>query len=189
MAGARQKKIKPRRITNNNNDCNRVGGDNEEGSPGARMHQADWQYQCAHRPIQALSHCPPSLSHCPPPIPRAIRVRACYRDAITRRQYAQAHHLMTRLLRGGRPPYWLLEMFRFGGFQAPTDALESPPRVLPYILKVSKDILIIRISGNQFVSQTRHHMATQISRPIFGAGPHKIIRQVSILGHAHVRGT
>ena len=35
-----------------------------------------------------------------------------------------------------------------------------PSRVLPYILKVSKDILIIRISGNQFVSQTRHHMAT-----------------------------
>ena len=64
-----------------------------------------------------------------------------------------------------------------------------PSRVLPYILKVSKDILIIRISGNQFVSQTRHHMATQISRPIFGPGPHKIIRQVSILGHAHVRGT
>ena len=65
-----------------------------------------------------------------------------------------------------------------------------PSRVLPYILKVSKDILIIRISGNQFVSQTRHHMAaTQISRPIFGAGPHKIMRQVSILGHAHVRGT
>ena len=59
---------------------------------------------------------------------------------------------------GDRRPYWLLEMFRFGGFQAPTDALESP-RVLPYILKVSKDILIIRISGNQFVSQARHHMA------------------------------
>ena len=73
-------------------------GDNEEGSKGARMHQADWQYQCAHRPIEALSHCPPSISHCPSPIPRAIRVWLAT-DAITRRQYAQAHHLMTPLFR------------------------------------------------------------------------------------------
>ena len=120
----------------------------------ARMHRADWQYQCAHRPSPIAL--PP---HCPPPIPRAIRV-GCYRDAITRRQYAQAQPSddppFTWL--AGWRPYWLLEMFRFGGFQAPTDALESP-RVLPYILKVSKDILIIRISGNQFVSQARHHMA------------------------------
>ena len=154
----------------------------------ARMHRADWQYQCAHLPSPIAL--PP---HCPPPIPRAIRV-GCYRDAITRRQYAQAQPSddppFTWLAGSGdRRPYWLLEMFRFGGFQAPTDALESP-RVLPYILKVSKDILIIRISGNQFVSQTRHRRTQKISRPIFGPGPHKIIRRaVSILGHAHVRGT
>ena len=154
--------------------------------------RADWQYQCAHRPIQALSHCPPPYHIGPRQSPGQSGSLAT--DAITRRQYAQAQPSddppFTWLAGSGdRRPYWLLEMFRFGGFQAPTDALESPPRVLPYILKVSKDILIIRISGNQFVSQTRHHMATQISRPIFGAGPHKIIRQVNILGHAHVRGT
>ena len=73
----------------------------------------------------------PPPYHIAPPIPRAIRV-GCYRDAITRRQYAQAAHLMTPLFTRlppwlpGWPPYWLLEMFRFGGFQAPTDALESP---------------------------------------------------------------
>ena len=55
----------------------------------------------------------------------------CYRDAITRRQYAQAQPSddppFTWLADAGdRRPYWLLEMFRFGGFQAPTDALESP---------------------------------------------------------------
>ena len=164
-------------IANNNNDCNRVGRDNEEGSRDARMHQADWQYQCAHRPIEALSHCPPPY-HIAPPIPRAIRVGAAT-DAITRRQYAQAPHLMTPhspSCGSACPPYWLLEMFRLGGFQPPnTDAPESP-RVLPYILKVSKDILIIRISGNQFVSQTRHRRTLKISRPIFGPGPHKIIR-------------
>ena len=86
-------------IANNNNDCNRVGRDNEEGSRDARMHQADWQYQCAHRPIEALSHCPPPY-HIAPPIPRAIRVGAAT-DAITRRQYAQAPHLMT-------PPFTVL---------------------------------------------------------------------------------
>ena len=132
-----------------------------------------------------------SLSHCPPPIPRAIR-SGCYRDAITRRQYAQAAHLMTPLFT--RLAGWLATILVIGnvplrGVPGTHRCSGISSRVLPYILKVSKDILIIRISGNQFVSQTRHHMATQISRPIFGPGPHKIIRQVSILGHAHVRGT
>ena len=148
------------------------------------MHQADWQYQC---PPYRIA----SLSHCPPPIPRAIRV-GCYRDAITRRQYAQAAHLMTPLFT--RLAGWLATILVIGnvplrGVPGTHRCSGISSRVLPYILKVSKDILIIRISGNQFVSQTRHHMATQISRPIFGPGPHKIIRQVSILGHAHVRGT
>ena len=118
----------------------------------------------------------PPPYHIAPPIPRAIRVGAAT-DAITRRQYAQAPHLMTPPFTClWWRPYWLLEMFRLGGFQPPnTDAPESP-RVLPYILKVSKDILIIRISGNQFVSQTRHRRTRKISRPIFGPGPHKIIR-------------
>ena len=128
----------------------------------------------------------------PPPIPRAIRVAGCYRDAITRRQYAQAAHLMTPLFT--RLAGWLATILVIGnvplrGVPGTHRCSGISSRVLPYILKVSKDILIIRISGNQFVSQTRHHMATQISRPIFGPGPHKIIRQVSILGHAHVRGT
>ena len=136
----------------------------------------------------ALSHCPPSLSHCPPPIPRAIRV-GCYRRYHTatirpsRPSDDPPIHLpllATILVIGNVPLRGVPGTRRCSGI---------PSRVLPYILKVSKDILIIRISGNQFVSQTRHHMATQISRPIFGAGPHKIIRQVSILGHAHVRGT
>ena len=149
------------------------------------MHQADWQYQC---PPYRIA----SLSHCPPPIPRAIRVAGCYRDAITRRQYAQAAHLMTPLFT--RLAGWLATILVIGnvplrGVPGTHRCSGISSRVLPYILKVSKDILIIRISGNQFVSQTRHHMATQISRPIFGPGPHKIIRQVSILGHAHVRGT
>ena len=148
------------------------------------MHQADWQYQC---PPYRIA----SLSHCPPPIPRAIQV-GCYRDAITRRQYAQAAHLMTPLFT--RLAGWLATILVIGnvplrGVPGTHRCSGISSRVLPYILKVSKDILIIRISGNQFVSQTRHHMATQISRPIFGPGPHKIIRQVSILGHAHVRGT
>ena len=72
-------------------------GDNEEGSKGARMHQADWQYQCAHRPIQALSHCPPPYHIGPRQSPGQSGSLAT--DAITRRQYAQAHHLMTPLFR------------------------------------------------------------------------------------------
>ena len=86
-------------IANNNNDCNRVGRDNEEGSRDARMHQADWQYQCAHRPIEALSHCPPSLSHCPAN-PSGNPGRGCYRRYHTA-TIRPSPHLMT-------PPFTVL---------------------------------------------------------------------------------
>ena len=111
------------------------------------------------RTSQALSHCPhiaPRQS--PGQSGSAATATLSHGDNTPKPNHQMTPHSRGWLGSGDRRPYWLLEMFRFGGFQAPTDALESP-RVLPYILKVSKDILIIRISGNQFVSQARHHMA------------------------------
>ena len=123
----------------------------------------------------------------PPAIPRAIRV-ACYRryhTATIRPSppsddppiQAAGHHI----------GYW--KCSASGASRHPQMLWNLLPAFFLIFWKYPRISLSLEYPGtNSFPSQTRHHMATQISRPIFGAGPHKIIRQVSILGHAHVEG-
>ena len=189
-------KIKQRRIriTNNNNDCNRVAGDNEEGSKGARMHQADWQYQCAHRPIEALSHCPPSLSHCPAN-PSGNPGRGCYRryhtatirpsppsddPPIHRPVGLPAHHI----------GYW--KCSAWGGSSHPTQMLRNLLAFFLIFWKYPRISLSLEYPGTN--SFPRHDITwlcyQNITPYIWSRPPHKIIRpMVSILGHAHVGGT